>query len=138
LGDQVMADSPAPGVLAYRDGTPVGWCAVAPRASYPRLAHSTVSAATTDYDGLWALPCFVVPVGARRQGVASVLLAGAVDLARRHGADAVEAYPIDVTLRESVSSSELYHGPLSIFRKAGFEEVARPVPGRVVVRRTIR
>ena len=26
-----------PGVLAYADGEPVGWCAVAPREQYPRL-----------------------------------------------------------------------------------------------------
>ena len=138
LRDQVTSDSTPPGVVAYRDDEPVGWCAIAPRASYPRLAHSTVSAATADTAWLWAMPCFVVRVRARRNGVASALVSGAVDLARRHGASAVEAYPVDLTQRSLVSASELYHGPLSIFLRAGFEELARPVPGRVVVRLAIR
>src|SRR4051812_23169221 len=29
-----------PGLLAYTEGLPVGWCAVAPREDYPALARS--------------------------------------------------------------------------------------------------
>ena len=86
LETQVAAALP-PGVLGYDDaGTPSGWCAVALRADYPRLLSYPVAAATADEDGLWAVTCFVVRVGKRRQGFAEVLLEGAVDLARRHGA----------------------------------------------------
>lgn len=136
LQAQVVSGDPSPGVLAYIDDEPAGWCAVAPRRSYPRLAHSTVSQATQDAGGVWAVPCFVVRVGARRRGLAGALLDGAVRLAGRHGARVVEAYPVDTAQRAAVSSSELYHGPLSVFLRAGFVAVARPVPGRVVVRRT--
>ncbi|MEM3726025.1 MAG: hypothetical protein QXK98_04075 [Candidatus Bathyarchaeia archaeon] len=31
-----------PGILAYADGEPVGWCAVAPREAYPTLERSRV------------------------------------------------------------------------------------------------
>src|ERR1041384_986969 len=31
-----------PGILAYRDGEPIGWCAVAPREDYSALERSRV------------------------------------------------------------------------------------------------
>ena len=131
LHAQVAAAVP-PGVLAYDDaGVPIGWCAVAPRADYPRLARYGT-------DGAWAVTCFVVRVGARRQGTATALLDGAVDLARRHGADGVEAYPVDTAVRKP-SSAELYHGPLSVFLRAGFREVGEHgTPARPVVRLRLR
>ncbi len=133
---QAQAAAPVPpGVLVYDvSGVPSGWCAVAPRAEYPRLTTYRVAAVTDDEDGLWAVTCFVVRVGARRQGLAEVLLGGAVDLARRHGARVVEAYPLDTTVR-AASAVELRHGPLSVFLGAGFREVgARTAPARPVVR----
>jgi GNAT superfamily N-acetyltransferase len=137
LQEQVGAPVP-PGVLAYDDdGVPSGWCAVAPRASYPALATSRVAAVTADADGLWAVTCFVVRVGARRQGLSAVLLEGAVDLARRHGAKLLEAYPIDTGVR-TPSTAELYHGALPVFLRAGFTAVdARSSPARPVVRLTL-
>lgn len=132
-----FAASPPPGVIAYDDaGKAAGWCAVAPRRGYPRLATSPL-VTTADEDGLWSVTCFVVRVGARRQGLAASLLDGAVDLARRYGARAIEAYPVDVAAKKP-SSSELYHGPLSVFQRAGFTEVGRrPNPARTVVRLTL-
>ena len=129
-----LAASPPPGALAYDDdGTPSGWCAVAPRADYPRLSTYPAAAATGDEDGLWAVTCFVVRVGKRKQGFAEVLLDGAVDLARRHGARAVEAYPVDTSVR-TASAAELFHGPLSVFLRLGFREVDRTSKARPVVR----
>jgi GNAT superfamily N-acetyltransferase len=132
LHEQVAGRTP-PGVLAFRGDEAVGWCAAGPRSSYPRLGRARVAQATDDAQDLWAVTCFVVRVGHRRQGIAEPLLDGAVDLARRHGAHIVEAYPVDVSQRQATAAS-LYHGPLHLFLRAGFTEVARPVPGRAVVR----
>lgn len=133
LREQVLR-SPPPGVVGYdADGTAAAWCGISPRSSYPRLATSMISKSTLDEPGLWSVVCFVVRVGARRRGLSTVVLDGAVDLARRHGASAIEAYPIDVGMR-TPSSSELYHGALQVFQRAGFAEVARPKPDRPVVR----
>ena len=127
-----LAAQPA-GVLALEDETPAGWCDVGPRASYPRLARSQVAQATSDEDGLWSVVCFVVRVGHRRRGVATALLAGALDLARRSGARTVEAYPVD-TAAKKAPAAELYWGALALYERAGFIEVARPTPSRAVVR----
>ena len=130
------------GVLSYAQGadgavTPVGWCAVAPRSQYPRLRTMRAASATVDEPGLWSITCFVVRVGYRRQGVAGELLRGALDLARRQGARVIEAYPVDTTVRTS-GSAALYTGTLSMYRKAGFTEVARTGPSRSTVRLTLQ
>jgi GNAT superfamily N-acetyltransferase len=129
-----VADSTLPhGVICYEQDRPVGWCAIAPRANYPRLLSMRAAAATQDEDGLWSVTCFVVRVGHRRQGLAAELLAGAVDLARRQGARTIEAYPVDPSVRPS-GSAGLYPGPLSVYLAAGFTEVARTSPSRSIVR----
>lgn len=130
---QVKAATVPQGVLAYADGRPIGWCAVAPRADYPRLATMKAARTTQDEPGLWSVTCFVVRVGHRRQGVAARLLAAAVDFARRHGGRVVEAYPVDPSVRPT-GSSGLFQGPLSMYLNAGFVEVARPSGSRAVVR----
>ena len=134
---QVSADLPA-GALAYTDADePVGWCGFAPRADYPRLARSAIAKATADEDGLWAVTCFVVRTGFRKQGVSGHLLDGAIEIARRHGARVLEAYPIDLGAGRKPTSAELYHGALEVFLRAGFSEVARPKADRSTVRLTL-
>lgn len=134
LRRQISASAVPLGVLGYApDGEAIGWCGVAPRSRYPRLKSARVAQATSDEDGLWAVTCFVVRVGHRRQGVGKALINGAIDLARRHGARTVEAYPVDTAVKKS-SSAGLYVGALSLFERAGFTEVARPTPSRAVVR----
>ena len=129
--------SPGPGLIAYADGEPAGWVAVEPRAAYPRLRTSRIvmqgSSESHDDESVWAITCFVVRVGFRRRGIASALLAAAVDRARDSGARVIEAYPADPAERKA-SSAELYHGVLSAFVAAGFEVVSRPKLGRAVVR----
>jgi hypothetical protein len=131
---------PPPGVIAYVDGEPRGWCAIGPRTGYPRLLASTrvgprvLEGDDLDDESVWSVTCFVVPVGQRRQGLGHVLLDGAVSMARDHGATVVEAYPVDVSEKGSTSSANLYHGTLSMFVEAGFREVARPAAARPLVR----
>lgn len=134
--------APAPGVLAFRGGTAVGWCAVEPRGCYPRILRSKVladagPAASAAADGpVWSVSCFVVAPGQRRQGVARALLAAAVEHALSHGAAVVEGYPVDPAQRPKAGPADLYHGTLGLFLAAGFDVVSDAVPGRAVVRLT--
>jgi GNAT superfamily N-acetyltransferase len=140
LCNQVRDQAIPPGVVAYLDDEPVGWCAIEPRPSYPRLLRSKVvtsgSDESIDHDDVWAVSCFVVRVGFRRRGVSAELLRAAVEQAGRLGARVVEGYPVD-TAERKVSSADLYHGALSLFERAGFEIVSRPSPGRALVRLAI-
>jgi predicted GNAT family acetyltransferase len=132
LRRQVCDSELPPGVLAYDGETPVGWCAVAPRTSYPRVVASPNW--RTDHPDAWVITCFVVPVGHRRQGVAGELALGAVDFAQSNGADVVEGCAVDTGQTGKLSSADIYRGPLSVFLEAGFTEVRRTTPRWVLVR----
>ncbi len=140
LQAQVCDAERPPGVLAYAGDEVAGWCQVGPKPGYARMATSKIASpgkGKSDPPGLWSVTCLVVPVGWRRQGLGSALLDGAVEHARRHGAAALEGYPVD-TAGERRSSSDLYHGTVSMFADAGFAEVRRPKPTRAVMRLTLR
>ena len=114
----------APGLLAYDEGTVVGWVSLGPRDDFERLAFSKVLA-PIDEAPVWSIVCFVVGRGARGRGVAGALLAAAIDYARIHGATMLEAYPVDVPAGERIPSASAYHGTLGMFKGAGFTVVAR-------------
>ena len=133
---EVVAQGPPPGLLAYRDGTPVGWCAVASRSAYPRILHSRVLRPADDDPACWAVVCFYVVRGERRGGVAAALLEAAVAFAADHGAALVEGYPRD-TKGARRGANELFVGSMSMFIEAGFSEVARNSPNRPIMRREL-
>lgn len=128
----------SPGVLAYRDDVPVGWCGVEPRPRYARIRRTKALAAALqgedlDDDTVWSVVCFVVPREHRGSGVTRALLAGAVATAKAGGARVVEAYPVD-TGGARIPSADLFQGSLSVFVDAGFDVVGWQKPGRPVVR----
>ncbi|WP_353829077.1 GNAT family N-acetyltransferase [Agromyces sp. SYSU T0242] len=141
LAEQLAAPGPGPGLLAYEGDTPVGWCAVEARADLPRLPFSHVASASPDGDfgasDVWAVSCFVVPRRFRRRGVAAALAAAAVETARAHGARVLEAYAVDPAARSTPPAADLFPGTVSMFAAAGFVEVARPKPHRVIMQREL-
>ena len=128
---------PPPGVLAYNEDEPVGWCAVSPRAEQPRLDKGRVSKRLKgdDYGRIWVITCLFVDPAWRRRGLMRPLIAGAVDLARNQGARHVEAYPM--IPGPKTGNADLYVGQLDAFLDCGFRQLARPLPQRAVVRRAL-
>ena len=114
----------APGLVAYDEGTVVGWVSLGPREDYERLAYSRVLAPLDD-GPVWSIVCFVVGRKSRGRGVAGELLAAAIDYARAHGAQMLEAYPVEVSPGERIPSAGAYQGTLRMFERAGFEVVER-------------
>ena len=129
----VQADE-VPGLLAYVGEDPVGWCAVAPRATYPRLATSRTLKPVDDQP-VWSVPCFFVAKAYRRRGVSLALLKAAVEFARERGAQIIEGYPTEP--RKDQPDVFVYTGLASTFRRAGFKEVARRTPFRPIMRRSL-
>ena len=123
-----------PGVLAYADGEPVGWCAIAPREQYPRLEGSRILKPVDDQP-VWSVTCFFIARRFRRQGLSTRLLEAAVDFARARGAKIVEGYPHDA--EKATADVFVYTGLASAFRKAGFKEVARRSKTRPVMRAAV-
>jgi GNAT superfamily N-acetyltransferase len=121
------------GLLAYRDGEPVGWCAVGPRSRYSRaIATPTFKGRNpAEDDAVWLLPCLFVRKDARKLGLSEKLVRAAVRLAGERGAKAVEAFP---HLGHERRSSDLQVGFEPIFSRCGFEVVRQPSPSRAVMR----
>ncbi len=111
----------SPGMVAYLDGVPVGWCALGPRSDFGRLERSR-TIPKVDQRPVWSVVCFVVRPGYRRRGVAGALLQGAVAYARSRGAVAIEGYPVD-TGGTRISTAFAYVGSTTMFERAGFERV---------------
>ncbi len=125
-----------PGILAYHEGQPVGWCSVAPREEFPRLDRSRLLK-RVDGQAVWSVVCLFVSKPYRRKGVSEALLRAAVDYARSQGCRILEGYAVEP---KSDSTPDLfgYHGLASAFRKVGFKEVARRSPTRPIMRYVIR
>jgi GNAT superfamily N-acetyltransferase len=121
----LVADGRRPGLIACRAGRAVGWVAVAPREEYGQLLRSPAYGPFDDEAGVWSIVCFYVDPRARRRGVAKALLAAATEHALDQGATAVEAYPHE---------RGDYMGTVSMFERAGFEEL-RTASVRRVLRR---
>lgn len=110
-----------PGVVTYRDGTPVGWCSIGPRAENARLSTSKLIRPVDDV-AVWSIICVVVRGGHRKQGVVGHLLEGAVGWARSQGAPAVEAHPVDPG-GSRMDTTMAFVGTRSMFEAAGFTVV---------------
>ena len=126
------------GLVAYVDGEPAGWCAVEPRTAYPRMLLKTRvpwagRAEDKGDDSVWAVTCFVTRTGFRRRGISRALTRAAVDFARERGARALEGYPMIANPGTDILV-EHHVGSRSSFVAAGFTEVSRPTPRRVVMR----
>jgi GNAT superfamily N-acetyltransferase len=111
----------APGILAYVDGHPAGWCAVGPRSDFARLRTSRTIPKIDDAP-VWSIVCFIVRAAHRRKGVAHALIEGAVEYAASCGATVVEGYPVD-TEGARISGSFAYVGTVPLFERAGFTRV---------------
>jgi len=120
-----------PGILACHEGKPVGWCAVAPREEYPRLARSRI---LKPIDGrqVWSVVCLFVARDHRGMGVSSALIGAAVDFVRDRGGKTLEAYPVEP--RKRMPDAFAFHGLAVSFLRAGFREVARRSATRPVMR----
>jgi len=141
LREQLDAGSDAPtsgALIAYVDGEPAGWVAVAPRTEFVRYRGSQVPWAgrheDKDDDGVWAITCFAVRAGMRKQGLMYELAAAAVEHARERGAEAIEGYPIVPDPGKDISWGEVNVGTHGPFAAAGLTEASQPTKRRRVMR----
>ncbi len=121
-----------PGLLAYLEGQPVGWCSVAPREEFPVLARSRILKPVDDQP-VWSIVCFFVARSHRRQGLTVQLLQAALEYAAAHRARIVEGYPVDPK-EGKAPDVFVYTGLYSAFKQAGFTEVARRSETRPIMR----
>ncbi|CAN5705299.1 GNAT family N-acetyltransferase [soil metagenome] len=124
-----------PGLVGFLDDRPVGWISLGPRADYAKLRRSPIMKPVDDAD-VWSIVCTFVVKAHRGQGLQHKLLAGAVDHARRRGVRLLEAYPVDKPERSH--DEFMFFGSRQLYERAGFTEVVRRSPTRVVMRKRLR
>ncbi|SON55895.1 Acetyltransferase (GNAT) family protein [Hartmannibacter diazotrophicus] len=128
---------PPPGLLAYDGAAPFGWVQVGPRSELPgwntpRTVARPLDPQDAEDPHVWAVSCFFMLSKYRGQGLSHAILQGAIKHAREAGARLLEACPMDHA--KQAKSVGLYVGSTSVFRKAGFEEVALRKAGRPLMR----
>jgi len=133
----IVASGRTPGLLAYVDSVPAGWCALEPREVYPSLVRSRILA-PVDETPVWSVTCFFVGRRYRHQGLTVALLRAAVEYVASQGGKVVEGYPVDTKEEKKVPPAFIYHGTASAFRQAGFVEVARRSETRPIMRHSIK
>ena len=121
---RIAAGAPV-GLLGYAGPDPVAWVSIAPKATYQRLGGPDPGPG----ERIWSLACMFIRRDHRGRGLAHELIAAAVAEARRLGATAVEAYPVDPD-----SPTYGYMGHVPAFARAGFAEVGRVGKRRHVMR----
>jgi GNAT superfamily N-acetyltransferase len=124
-----------PGLVGYANGSPVGWISLGPRGDYRKLERSRVMKAV-DETPVWSIVCTYVAKAHRGNGYQHKLLAGAIDYARDQGVRMLEAYPVDKLERSH--DDFMFFGSRSLYERAGFREVVRRSPTRIVMRRRLR
>ncbi len=121
-----------PGLIAYRDDEPCGWCSVAPREHFKSLERSRVLK-RIDNKPVWSLVCFFIHRKYRGQGLGEKLIRGAIEFVRSEGGRIIEAYP--TPSRENKLPPVLsFMGIQNTLEEVGFKEVHRPSPSKIIMR----
>jgi GNAT superfamily N-acetyltransferase len=124
-----------PGILAYLEGRPAGWCSVAPRESFSGLERSRILK-PVDEQPVWSIVCFFIAKEYRRKGLSIKLLKAAIEFVRQRGGRIVEGYPVES--KKDQPDAFVWTGLATAFAKAGFKEVERRSESRPIMRYTIK
>ncbi len=122
-----------PGILAYNNAKAIGWCAIAPRSSYPALSRSRILK-PVDERACWSVACLFIEKRYRKKGVSIELLQAAAEYARSQGAELIEGYPVEPKTEKDIPPAFAWTGIPKAFIQIGFKEVARRSPTRPIMR----
>lgn len=140
LREQIAADE-RPGLLAYRDGQPVGWLALGRRDVMEGIRRSrTLRPAAPDPD-VMAIVCLYVDPDERGQGVSSAMIDAAIDYARAEACTSIEAYAKADLARHAAAGGRAeqafsYMGRRAQYEARGFR-VVREAGARLVMSRAL-
>ncbi len=129
----IVGSGEVPGILAYHNARSVGWCAIAPRSSFPALSRSRILQ-PVDARECWSVSCLFIEKSYRKKGVSTGLLRAATAYAGSQGAELVEGYPVEPESGKDIPPAFAWTGIPGAFSRAGFKEVVRRSPKRPIMR----
>ena len=121
-----------PGIIAYQESEPIGWCSVGPRENFSALERSRILK-PVDQQPVWSIVCFFVNKNFRNRGFSTRLINAAKEFVQQNGGKILEAYPVEPK-KGRTADVFVYTGLASAFRKAGFTEVVRRSETRPIMR----
>ena len=132
---KIVESREVPGLLAYVNGEPFGWCALAPREAQPALDRSRILARLDDAL-VWSIACMFVAKPFRRKNISVELLKAAARHVANRGGKILEGYPQDPK-KDPMPEVFAWTGFVKAFRAAGFGEQLRRSPTRPIMRRDV-
>ena len=131
----IIRSGKVPGILAYQEGKPIGWCSIAPRKDFSVLDRSPTLKKIDDKP-VWSIVCFFISKKYRRRKYTSELIKAAIKYAGKRGARIIESYPYvpDEEGGKKICRWELYTGIISTFKKLGFKVASRRSKRRPIMR----
>jgi GNAT superfamily N-acetyltransferase len=127
----IVSQGRVPGIIAYSDGKPVGWCSISPREEFHRLERSR-TLKRIDNQPVWSVVCFFVAKPFRQKGISTRLLEAAVKHGGKQGAKIIEGYPNRSS--EKQHDTNVYTGLASMFQKVGFMDRGSASKTRTIMR----
>ena len=121
-----------PGILAYDNEQPIGWCSVAPREEFIRLESSRILKPVDDKP-VWSVVCFFIDKTYRKRGVSVELLNAAKKYVKSKHGKIIEGYPVEPK-EGKYPDTFAYTGLAKAFTQAGFKEVIRRSETRLIMR----
>ena len=123
------------GCLAFSGRKAVGWVSAGPKLDFPYFERSRSIAPGVDARD-WCVSCFYIPAAWRGKGVATALLAAAVEMAGAAGARSIEGYPLVPKSRgEKVPAAFAWTGVPALYERCRFERAPNPLAPKVIYRR---
>lgn len=104
--------------LFYLDGEPIAWCRIGPRATWPKLCETF---RLDPAEPVHAFTCFGIKEEHRGRGWMHEAMRLTLDDLARQGVKSVEGFPRK--LSGAALLSEVWMGPLGLFRRAVFVKV---------------
>ena len=129
---KIIFNNNVPGVLAYAGNEPVGWCSVAPREEFIRLANSRILKPVDDKQ-VWSVTCFFIHRIYRNSGLSVALLNASKKYVKSKGGRIIEGYPIEPK-QDKMPDAFAWTGLSAAFKKAKFKEVVRRSETRPIMR----
>ena len=129
---KIIGSGKIPGILAYAEGEPIGWCSVAPREDYSRLDNSRILK-PVDEESVWSVVCFFIHKDHRKRGLSTALLKAAKKYVKSGCGKILEGYPVEPK-KDKMPDAFAWTGISAAFQSAGFKEVARRSETRPIMR----
>ncbi|MBI5242948.1 MAG: GNAT family N-acetyltransferase [Elusimicrobia bacterium] len=102
-------------VIREADGVVVGWTGSGPKTAFPLMKDRPGSRLGPFEDSIWAVGCIAVAFSCRSQGYAREIVRLLVEEARKAGARAIEACPL-----ESAEEAGAWRGSKAMYEALGF------------------